>query len=509
MTLILVNLPSAATTATGATESFISGQKRRMTPDQYYSLPIEHLGLMSIAAYARSQGLCVETVDGLVAGHASVAETWNAIDAIAQKSGPPMLIGFSAIDTFDEVRWLADRCRREWEGVRIAIGNTFATLNYERILAGHDCFDFVVIGEGEVSFTLLAEALLDGTPVDKVPALAWRQEDGCIRSTPVTAVDLDELPWPARDELPTVLREGFAGAVFSTRGCLYRCTFCGTGAASDLLGRNRYRTRSVQSVVDEIEYLIADFGVGFLSISDDLFLAKHPSMQARAEEFASELIRRKLPLTFMIDARIDSVVDLKLFAHLRQAGLRRVFIGLETGSYEQLVSYRKRHTAQGEDPAARINALQELGIEVIPGTIMFHPTVQPSELRQTLRLLKATGYRNPNKLLDRMTAYPGTPLYQEYAAKGLLTKDWPIGAWDFADRAAATFYQQLAGRIRHNEQITFEEAEEYFLTRLAEWDAMSAQPAADGLADGHAADDVLSLAVAGPRRYRGPGNAPA
>lgn len=480
-----------------------------MTPGQYYSLPLEHLGLMSIAASARSAGLSIETVDGLVAGHASVAETWNAIHSIAQKSGPPALIGFSTIDTFDEVRWLADRCRREWEEARIAIGNTFATLNYERILSEYDCFDFVAVGEGEVSFTLLAKAILDGTPVDTVPGLAWRQEDGCVRSTPATAVDLDELPWPARDELPTVLSEGFAGAVFSTRGCLYRCTFCGTGAVSDLLGRNRYRARSTLSVVDEIEYLIADFGVGFLSISDDLFLAKHPSMQARAEEFASELIRRKLPLTFMIDARIDSVVDLKLFAHLRQAGLRRVFIGLETGSYEQLVSYRKRHVARGEDPAAQLNALRELGIEVIPGTIMFHPTVRPPELRQTLGLLKATGYRNPSKLLDRITAYPGTPLYQEYAAKGLLTKDWPIGEWDFADRAAATFYQQLVARIRHNEQITFEEAEGYFLARLADWDAMSAQPTTDDLADGQAADDARSLAIAGPQRFRRPGNAPA
>ncbi|WP_158621352.1 hypothetical protein [Streptomyces triticirhizae] len=41
-----------------------------------------------------------------------------------------------------------------------------------------------------------------------------------------------------------MLREGFAGAVYTTRDCLYRCTFCGTGAVGDLLGRDRYRFRS-------------------------------------------------------------------------------------------------------------------------------------------------------------------------------------------------------------------------------------------------------------------------
>ena len=470
MTLLLVN-PPAVSGPTGTSESFIAGQKRRLTPGQYYSLPIEHLGLMSIAAYARSKGFEVETVNGMVAGHASVEETWSDIRSVARRTGPPALIGFTNIDTFDEVLWLIDRCRQEWDDVKIALGNTFATLNHERILRSYDCIDFVVMGEGEVSFTLLAEAVLGGAPVDNVPALAWRQADGTVRSTPPTAVDLDELCWPARDELPTVLREGFAGAVYTTRGCLYRCTFCGTGATSDLLGRNRYRARSIESVVDEIEYMMTDFGIDFVSISDDLFLAKHPRMQERAASFADEVIRRKLRIGFMFDARVDSIIDLDLLAHLKRAGLRRVFIGLETGSYEQLVSYRKRHVAAGEDPAVRINALQELGIEVIPGTIMFHPAVGPSELRETLRLLKATGYKTPRKLFDRITAYAGTPLYYEYAAKGYLTNDWPVGEWDFVDPHAHRTYDQVAEHIDQADDISFDDAENFFLARLAEWEA--------------------------------------
>lgn len=85
----------------------------------------------------------------------------------------------------------------------------------------------------------------------------------------------------------------------------------------------------------------------------------------------------------MVDIRLDSVVDLDLFKHLHRAGLRRVFIGVETGSYEQLRAYRKQILTRGQDAADTINALQQLGIDVIPGTIMFHPTVQPDELRET------------------------------------------------------------------------------------------------------------------------------
>jgi radical SAM superfamily enzyme YgiQ (UPF0313 family) len=467
--VLLVNPPSLSG-APGASESFITGQKRRLTADQYYSLPIEHLGIMSIAAHARANGIPVQTVNGMVAGHASLSETWSGVASAARRYGAPALVGFTNIDTFAEVIWLAERCRSEWPDVRIALGNTFATLNYERVLRDHGCIDFVVIGEGEVSFTDLARAVLNGTSVEEVPSLAWRGADSSIHRTPLGVADLDDLPWPARDELPAVLRAGFAGAVYTTRGCLYRCTFCGTGATSDLLRRDRYRARSIENVVSEIECLVKDFGIEFLSISDDLFLAKHPASQERAAHLATELQRRGLGLRFMFDARVDALTDLGLLAHLQRAGLRRVFVGLETGSYDQLVSYRKRHATSRDDVAARINAVQALGIEVIPGTIMFHPTVQPMELRETLRLLKATGYQAPSKLRERITAYPGTPLHREYASKGYLTQDWPIGEWDFTNPSAKRVYEQVAEYVS-DENVTFAEAERYLLARLMEWES--------------------------------------
>jgi Radical SAM superfamily/B12 binding domain len=475
VSVFLVNSPSLSGPR-HARESFIAGQKRRLTPRQYYSLPIEHLGLSSIAAHARSYGIPVTTVNGMVAGHRSVRETWQAIADAAAGAGRPRLIGFTTIDTFDEVRWLIERCRQEWDDVAIALGHTFATLNYRRILDSYPAIDFVLLGEGEVSFTALAEAVLEGRDPAAVPGLARRTADGTVDATAQTTVDLDTLPWPDRDELPTVLGEGFAAAVYSTRGCLYRCTFCGTGAVSDLLGRNRYRSRSVEGVVDEIERLRADFGIEFVSISDDLFLSKHPGSQERARVFADEILRRGLDISFMVDARVDALKDLGLLAHLRRAGLCRIFVGLETGSYEQLVTYRKRHVLAGEDPAARINAVSELGIEVIPGTIMFHPTVRPAELRQTLRLLDATGYRTPHKLIEQIVAYAGTPLHQDYAAKGFLTEDWPIGRWSFADPLAERAYRRVRTLVEE-EHGTFAEAAGLLLAELEGWEAAEASAA--------------------------------
>ncbi len=101
----------------------------------------------------------------------------------------------------------------------------------------YDCFDFVVVGDGEVAFTELALAVVNGAGVEDVPGLARRDESGRIVCSPSGLVDLDELAWPAREELPRVLGDGFAASVFTSRGCPYRCTFCGTGAVSAMLGR--------------------------------------------------------------------------------------------------------------------------------------------------------------------------------------------------------------------------------------------------------------------------------
>ncbi|KAA1244558.1 hypothetical protein F0Q45_24855 [Mycobacterium simiae] len=51
-------------------------------------------------------------------------------------------------------------------------------------------------------------------------------------------------------------------------------------------------------------------------------------------------------------------------------------------------------------------------------TIMFHPTVQPDEFRETARLLRATRYPQSRKFVGRIVPYPGTSLYQTYSDAG-------------------------------------------------------------------------------------------
>ena len=471
MRTLLVNPPSLATASRDRVgRSFIDGVQRNLSKSQYRTLPIEHLGLMSIAASMRWAGFDVSVINGLVQGHSSLAETWSAMVSATANHAEPGLVGFSNIDTFDEVHELAVRARRRWTGATIVLGNTAASLNWERILENYPVFDHVVVGDGEMAMTSVAHALANGSDTSHVPGVASRWANGSMGLPPPAPPPLDSLPWPARDEARAVTAAGFALAVNTTRGCPYRCTFCGTGALSKAMGPKGYRARDVIDVVDEIEFLITDYGVEFVSITDDLFFAKHPAMQERAAQFATELLRRRLHIAFMVDIRLDSVDDLHLLRHLRAAGLCRVFMGLETGSYEQLLAYGKRHLRPEDDAQRKLAAIQDLGIEIIPGTIMFHPGITPAELRATVELIDTTGYQSPGKLLDRIVPYPGTPLHRQYSEEGVLVQDWPVGRWRFATEEARLVYEKMSQWYSGPDGDQYEIGRELLLALAGEWE---------------------------------------
>lgn len=433
------------------------------------SLPTEHLGLASIQAYCAKQQIPVHVVNGIVAEHTSVEPTFAEIEAIVRAHGEPTLIGFSGTSlVFQATLRLARMCLQRWPDAHTIMGYDFGTLNFEQILHDHPDIHFVCRGDGEAVFATLAERLANGRGYDDVPGLAYRGSDGRVHASEPVALDVDALPWPTRNELPQVLRAGFSAGIYASRGCPYRCSYCALGQTSALFGNKSYRLRSIESIVEEMAYLRTEFGVRHITIVDDLFLTKAPSSQERARDFAEQLLRRDLGLEWMIDARVDSI-DRDLFALMRRAGLRKVYVGVETGSEEQLANYNKRYTLKAETPIDRLKALRDLDIEIIPGMIMFHRNVTATELRQSLDMIDELGWESHHQLFNRIKLYPGTPLYREYEEKGWATGEWPVKDWEFRDpRAKHLSDAVLWASIRNGAK--FQDVKEVFLRHLEAWE---------------------------------------
>lgn len=412
-------------------------QATHVEPDALKSFPGEHLGLLSLTAACRARGMPASVVNGQILLHRSVDQTWEEIVSRAGEPGPDVL-GFSGpCQVFEENAELAARAKDRWPQTVTTLGSDFATLNAERILRDYDAFDVVVAGEAERAFPDLCERVLGGRGYDDVPRVISRSNVvGPRVAAPL--LDLDDLEWIARDDLPAVLGIGLSAGVFTTRGCPYRCTFCTTGQLTALNGRAGYREKSIENVVDEIAYLVRDFSIDYVTITDDLFVTKSPASQERARRFAEAYRARGLAsIPFMIDCRVDSM-DPDTLRALRAAGLHRIFVGVESATAQTLAAYDKTYGSHAlpEYVVGRLSAAESLGIDLVPGIITYHPSATIDELRQTLQTVDSIGYRGSFQFLNKVFAHPGTPLWRDYLLRGVLDPEWPVPAWDFEDPAA-------------------------------------------------------------------------
>jgi radical SAM superfamily enzyme YgiQ (UPF0313 family) len=469
MSSIIVNPPLFWTFGDSRISYLDMCRKINDDPKGLQSLPTEHLGLNSIQAYCAKKQIPVHVVNGIIAEHTSVEPTFAEIKAIVREHGEPTLIGFTGTSlVFQATLRLARMCLERWPNAHMVMGYDFGTLNFEQILREYPDIHFVCRGDGEAVFATLAERLANDRGYDDIPGLAYRGSDGRVHANEPVALDVDALPWPTRNELPRVLGAGFSAGVYASRGCPYRCSYCALGQTSALFGNKSYRLRSIENVIEEMAYLNKEFGVHHITIVDDLFLTKAPSSQERARDFAEQLLRRDLELEWMIDARVDSI-DRDLFTLMRRAGLRKVYVGVETGSEEQLASYNKRYQLKEETPSDRLKVLRDLEIKIIPGMLMFHPNVTTTELRQSLQLIDELGWESHYQLYNRIKLYPGTPLYREYEEKGWAIGEWPVKDWEFRDSRAKRLSDAVLWASMQR-GATFQDVKKVFVHHLEAWE---------------------------------------
>ena len=294
----------------------------------FTTFPGEHLGLQSLKSNLLQHHHSVDIINACLERHTTLYET---LSTVAENEFD--LIGFTGPqDVFAEVYWLANKIREKGFTKHITLGHDFATLNHELLLKKYKDFDSVIRGEGEHTIVKLASSLEKSSDLKAIDGLTFRLEStgGIISNKSRLPIqNLDDLPWVDRDDLGKVKRLHFSPSIYTKRGCPYQCSFCTTGMVAireGIRGSNVWRKRSASKVVDEMEILSKNYKVKYLSIVDDLYLAKGKDGAEHALTIAEEMISRNLSIQYMIDCRIDSI-DLNHFELLKKSGLNKVFVG--------------------------------------------------------------------------------------------------------------------------------------------------------------------------------------
>ena len=341
------------------------------------------------------------------------------------KKQRPAFVGLSFLSTtsYPYAKILARRIRADNPTVKLAFGGVFASLNAPLVKLQCPEVDFVCRGDGE---QLLLDLLARLDDPSEVAGVTWAK-DGAVVQNPGRTMErnLDQWPFPDRESLPLDFVESMpldVPAVLSmerfttmqtSRGCPWPCVFCDI----PIFNEGKWRARSAQHVVKEFQYL-QDLGYGSVYFVDDHFLLQ----PKRIEAICTGLTDHHIDIQWGCEGRVDSVAQ-HLFPAMAKARCRTIMFGIESGSQKILDRLKKEQTL-AEVKTAVTNAKQA-GIEIVHG---FFTVGNPDETVEDMEATFDLASRLPLDTFgfNRLCVYRGTPLWQEYVKRGLVSEatDW-------------------------------------------------------------------------------------
>lgn len=381
---------------------------------------MENIGIEYIAAYARAKGFSVGIINAGLHG----LSTGDVADIVARSRFK--VLGLSTIHwNLAAALKIAKASRDAHPECHIILGGVEAALNAEAILLENPFVDSIGMGEGELTVSALLAAIGEGRGWKEIPGLAYR-EDRRVRFTPPLPLirDLDSLPHPARDDMAAVLDACGPVCISSSRGCFGRCSFCSVRAFYGLSPGPSWRGRSPASVVREIWEINGKYGATLFSFIDETVMGPGDSGRERLLELARQIKKSGMKISFFMTIRADQV-EIRLFRALKEAGLRKVEIGIESMAPSQLRRYGKAADVAQNRKALKI--LERLGIAVEIFMIPFDSRLSAPELRKNLRFYRSRFDGTcrydvaPLSLGNYIYPYPGTDARRVYEERGWLT----------------------------------------------------------------------------------------
>ncbi|MBF0424575.1 MAG: B12-binding domain-containing radical SAM protein [Magnetococcales bacterium] len=293
--------------------------------------------------------------------------------------------------------------------------------------------DYIVIGEGEQAMQELVTVLESGklATLPDIKGLGYK-ENGVAKLTTSRPMnnDLDAIPLPAHHLLPMQLYfdafEGGAGAradyvyhhrwasMITSRGCPYNCCFCSIHLS---MGK-KFRTRSIDNVMLEIERLVEKYGVRHINFEDDN-LTFH---QERIQDMCQRIVARGYQFTWSTPngIRADKLGE-PLIRSMAESGCRRVFVAPESGVQHVVNTIiQKKMDLKEVEQSVRLFARYKVAVD--GSFVMGLIGERKSDIWGTIFYayrLKRLGMNRAG--FHIATPLFGTRLYDQAVAKGYLT----------------------------------------------------------------------------------------
>lgn len=312
--------------------------------------------------------------------------------------------------------------------------------------------DYVLTGEGEITFKAFLSNIGDLQKLHAVPGLAFRCDDKVIVNPYSLPEDLDTLALPDYEviELEKYFKKGYRyfsttprnAPIWMTRGCPYSCKFC----TAPQINGHKIRKHSVEYGMEWISMLYAKYGVRHINIIDDNF-SFYPDY---TKSFCEALIRKHFKGLTMytangIRAQRTDYETLKL---MKRAGWKIATVAPESGS-KRVLRLMKKELNPDMWPS-KVKEIRHAGLISHGLFLMGYPGETLEDIKETESLIKKCKFDSIG--IQYFQPLPGTPIYEELVESGdiedSLLPNTTSGARVYVTRDLANFnFSKFAFRM--------------------------------------------------------------
>jgi hopanoid biosynthesis associated radical SAM protein HpnJ len=331
-----------------------------------------------------------------------------------------LVIMHTSTPSFPTDAKFAELLKEDNPNVLVGLVGAKTMLDPEGSLKATQAVDFVCREE----FDYTCKEVAEGLPLKDITGLSYRAADGrIVHNLPRAMIEnMDDLPFVA----PVYQRDlniahYFIGylkhpyvSFYTGRGCRSKCTFC---LWPQTVGGHRYRVRSAESVIREVQWIKDHMPeVKEVMFDDDTFTdsSNLPRVEAIARGMGA------LGMTWSCNAKAN--VPYPTLKVMKENGLRLLLVGYESGDDQILHNIKK---GLRTDIARRFTEdCRKLGI-LIHGTFILGLPGETSEtIQKTIRFAKEI---NPHTIQVSLAApYPGTTLYKQAIENGWLEENHAV-----------------------------------------------------------------------------------
>ena len=373
-----------------------------------------NLGFVYLAGSLRNAGYDVEIYDAM-----SYFHTYDEIIKKIQTSKPDVVATTAITASINDCVEVCKLSKKINPEIVTILGNVHPTFMWEEILKEHHGYvDYIVRGEGEITLPELLNCHFSRRDVSKVKGIAFWAENRAV-ATPAREYisDLDSIEgawdlvdWGIYTYRPTP--GSVLAIVNSSRGCNQYCSFC----SQQLFWSRKWRAKSPEKFVSELEYIHTKYGVNAAMIADET-----PTLdRQRWEKILDLLIERRMDIELFMETRVKDIIrDRDILWRYREAGIVHIYAGVESTSQETLERFKK--DIKVEESKLAIDLINEHDIISETSFVLGMPDETKESISKTVELAK---HYNPDMAFFLAIApWPYADIYKELEPY-IVTKDY-------------------------------------------------------------------------------------